>query len=134
MGTAPGSTGGKALAAFDNAYTAEFGKAPPLPFITNAYDGVAVVGLAAFAAIQKGLDPSSENIRDNLRAVAGPPGEVILPGEFAKAFDLLREGKDINYEGAAGAVDFDRNGDVVTPIELWKFTGGTIETIRMETP
>jgi branched-chain amino acid transport system substrate-binding protein len=134
MGTAPGSTGGKALDLFNTAYTAEFGEAPPLPFITNAYDGVSVVGLAAFAAIQKGLEPTAMNIRDNLRFVAGPPGEVILPGEFAKAFDLLKQGKDINYEGAAGSVDFDRNGDVVTPIELWEFRGGTIKTIRMVNP
>ena len=134
MGTAPGSTGGKALDAFNNAYTAEFGEAPPLPFITNAYDGAAVVGLAAFAAMQKGLDPTSENIRDNLRAVAGPPGEIILPGEFAKAFELLKQGKDVNYEGAAGSVDFDENGDVVTPIELWEYSGGTIKTIRMVNP
>jgi len=132
IGTAPGSTGGKALDLFNAAYTAEFGEAPPLPFIINAYDGVAVVGLAAYAAIQKGLDPTAENIRDNLRAVAGPPGEVILPGEFAKAFELLADGKKINYEGAAGSVDFDKYGDVVTPIEIWTYKGGTIETIRME--
>lgn len=134
IGTAPGSTGGKALDQFNAAYTAEFGEAPPLPFIINAYDGVAVVGLAAYAAIQKGLDPTAENIRDNLRAVAGPPGEIILPGDFAKAFELLEDGKQINYEGAAGSVDFDKYGDVVTPIEVWEYTGGTIETIRMENP
>jgi hypothetical protein len=93
-----------------------------------------VVGLAAYAAIQKGLEPTAENIRDNLRAVSGPPGETILPGDFAKAFELLADGKQINYEGAAGSVDFDKYGDVVTPIEIWKYSGGTIETIRMENP
>ncbi len=134
MGTAPGSVGGKALQLFNQAYQQEFGTLPPLPFITNAYDGVAVVGLAAYAAKVKGLPLTTANIRDNLRFVAGPPGEIILPGEFKKAFDLLKQGKDINYEGAAGAVDFDRYGDVVTPIEVWKYTKGTIETISMETP
>jgi ABC-type branched-subunit amino acid transport system substrate-binding protein len=134
IGTAPGSTGGRALDLFNAAYKAEFGEAPPLPFITNAYDGVAVVGLAAIAAREQGLDLTSENIRDNLRAVAGPPGEIILPGEFEKAADLLKQGKDINYEGAAGSVDFDSNGDVITPIEIWVYTGGTIETLRNENP
>ncbi len=134
MGTAPGSLGGEPLELFNKYFEEEFGEMPPLPFITNAYDGMSVIGLAAYAAIQKGLDPTSENIRDNLRYVAGPPGEVILPGEFKKAFDLLKKGKDINYEGAAGSVDFDRNGDVITPIEIFKYTGGSIETVRMETP
>ena len=130
-GTAPGTLGGKPLELFNAAYEKEFGELPPLPFITNAYDAMAVIGLAAYAAIQKGLDPTSANIRDNLRMVANMPGETIMPGEFAKAFDLLKQGKDINYEGAAGSVDFDKVGDVITPIEIWKFINGTIETVEM---
>jgi len=133
-GTAPGSTGGKALELFNDAYNAEFGELPPLPFITNAYDGMSVIGLAALVTSKKGQALTAKNIRDNLRYVAGPPGEIILPGEFKKAADLIKRGKDINYEGAAGAVDFDQNGDVVTPIEIWQYTNGTIETISMENP
>ena len=64
--------------------------------------------------------------------MANPPGEIIKPGEFEKAFDLLRSGKQINYEGAAGSVDFDKHGDVVTPIEVWKYRNGQIVTVRME--
>ncbi len=132
MGTAPGSVGGKPLEVFNAAYNAEYGILPPKPFITNAYDGMAVLGLAAYAAKVKGLALTSANIRDNLRAVANPPGEVIMPGEFKKALDLLKAGKKINYEGAAGSVDFDKNGDVVTPIEIWKYEGGKIVTVRTE--
>jgi ABC-type branched-subunit amino acid transport system substrate-binding protein len=134
MGTAPGSAGGQPTELFNSAYEAEYGELPPLPFITNAYDGVAVVGLAAFAAMQKGLEPTAENIRDHLRIVANPPGEFIMPGQFQRAFELIQKGEDINYEGAAGAVDFDVNGDVVTPIEIFKYTGGTMETVSMEIP
>jgi ABC-type branched-subunit amino acid transport system substrate-binding protein len=134
MGTAPGSIGGEALDLFNAAYKAEFGEAPPLPFITNAYDGMAVIGLAAFAAMQKGLEPDAVSIRNLLREVAGPPGEVIYPGEFKKAFELIQQGKQINYEGAAGSVDFDKNGDVFTPIEIWMYSGGDIQSIRNEQP
>ncbi|MBW2411488.1 MAG: amino acid ABC transporter substrate-binding protein, partial [Deltaproteobacteria bacterium] len=107
---------------------------PPKPFITNAYDGAAVIGLAAYAAKVKGLPLTSANIRDQLRVVANPPGEVVIPGEFAKAFALLKAGKAINYEGAAGSVDFDRVGDVVTPIEIWEYRDGKLKTLRTETP
>jgi hypothetical protein len=119
---------------FNDYYKAEFGMLPPKPFITNAYDGAAVIGLAAYAAKVKGLPLTAANIRDHLRLVANPPGEVVIPGEFEKAFRLLRDGKQINYEGAAGSVDFDKHGDVVTPIEIWEYRGGKLVTVRTESP
>ena len=133
-GTAPGTVGGDAYKKFNEYYKAEFGKLPPLPFITNAYDGAAIIGLAAYSAKVKGLPLTTKNIRDQMRAVANPPGERVIPGEFKKAFDLIKQGKKINYEGAAGSVDFDKHGDVVTPIEIWEYKGGDIKTISMETP
>ena len=132
MGTAPGSAGGDPLIMFSGDYKTEYGRLPPLPFITNAYDGMAVIGLAAYAAKVKGLALTAKNIRDNLRNIASPPGEIIKPGEFKKAFSLLDKGKKINYEGAAGSVDFDKNGDVVTPIEVWKYSKGKMVTVRIE--
>ncbi len=131
LGTAPGSAGGEPFVIFSADYKTEFGRLPPLPFITNAYDAMAVIGLAAYAAKLRGLPMTSKNIRDNLRYVANPSGEIIKPGEFKKAFVLLRQGEKINYEGASGSVDFDENGDVITPIEIWKYSGGKILTVRM---
>ena len=132
MGTAPGTAGGKPFVMFSADYKIEYGTLPPLPFITNGYDGMAVIGLAAYAAKIKGLPLTSKNIRDQLRSIANPPGEIIKPGEFQKGFDLLKKGKMINYEGAAGSVDFDANGDVITPIEVWKYSKGDIMTVRVE--
>ena len=87
--------------------------------------------------MQKGMEITPICIRDNLREVANPPGETIISGvdSLQKAIALLKEGKAINYEGAAGAVDFDQNGDVVTPIEIWKYVAEEpfIETVRVET-
>jgi len=131
-GTVAASAKGDAYDIFVGDYTKEFGKLPPLPYITNGYDAVSVIGLAAYACKAKGLPINSKNIRDNLRAVANPPGEVIKPGEFKKAFELLDKGKKINYEGASGSVDFDANGDVITPIEVWQYKGGDIITVRLE--
>jgi len=132
MGTAPGAAKGASYDVFVADYKAAYGTLPPLPFITNTYDATAVIGLAAYAAKVKGLPLTPKNIRDQLRYVANPPGEVIKPGEFKKAFELLRKGVDINYEGAAGSVDFDENGDVMTHIEIWKYSGGKIVTVRLE--
>jgi branched-chain amino acid transport system substrate-binding protein len=134
LGTVAASPTGPALDLFDADYKAAYGKLPPLPYITNAYDAMAVIGLAAYAANVKGLPMTAKNIRDNLRVVADPPGETVMPGQFKKAFDLLKEGKQINYDGAGGSVDFDKNGDVQTPIEIWKYSNGKIETVRRVWP
>ncbi|MBW1690392.1 MAG: hypothetical protein JRJ70_06495 [Deltaproteobacteria bacterium] len=54
MGTAAGSAGGEPYVMFNADYKAEYGRLPPLPYITNAYDGTAVIGLAAYAAKYQG--------------------------------------------------------------------------------
>jgi branched-chain amino acid transport system substrate-binding protein len=131
-GTAPGAALTKTYVTFNADYREEYGILPPLPFITNAYDATAVIGLAAYAAKAKGEYINSKTIRNNLRKVANPPGVVVGPGEFKKAFELLDKGKDINYEGAAGSVDFDASGDVKTPIEVWRYRKGDMVTIRIE--
>jgi branched-chain amino acid transport system substrate-binding protein len=133
-GTVAASAKGDTFEIFVRDYTKDYGQLPPLPYITNGYDAVAVIGLAAYASKAKGLSITSKNIKDHLRFVANPPGEVIKPGEFKKAFELLDQRKDINFEGASGSVDFDDNGDVVTPIEIWQYKGGNIATVRLETP
>jgi len=132
MGTAPGTAGGLPFANFVADYKATYGKLPHVPFIANTYDATALIGLAAYAANTQGLALTSTNIRDHLRYVANPPGTLVGPGEFDLAFALLQSGKDINYEGASGPVNFDRNGDVMAPIELWKFSRGQTVTYRME--
>jgi len=133
-GTVAASAKGDTFEIFVRDYTKDYGQLPPLPYITNGYDAIAVIGLAAYASKAKGLSITSKNIKDHLRFVANPPGEVIKPGEFKKAFELLDQKKDINFEGSSGSVDFDDNGDVVTPIEIWQYKGGNIATVRLETP
>jgi branched-chain amino acid transport system substrate-binding protein len=135
MGTAPGSV----LTSGYNVFIAEYGKAygevPPLPYMTNMYDAVALIGLAIKAAQVDGVkEMTGLAIRDRLRKVANPPGDVVGPGaaDLKKALQLLDEKKEINYEGAAGSCDFDDSGDVVTPIEIWKFADGKITTVRLE--
>jgi len=117
-GTAPSSLELAAGAAFEASYEAEYGETPPLPFMREAYDAVYLIALAAEKAGT--TDPTA--IRDALRDVANPGGETVEPGTegYAAALELIAGGEDINYEGAAGPVDFDENGDVLTgAIEVW---------------
>jgi ABC-type branched-subunit amino acid transport system substrate-binding protein len=137
MGTVAASAAGDSLSVFETDYKEAYGELPPLPYITNFYDAIVVAGLAAAACDAKGESVTPICIRDNLREVANPPGEIITPGVdgLKKALELIKAGQAVNYEGAAGAVDFDKNGDVVTPIEIWKYVENDpfIETVRVET-
>ena len=63
-------------------------------------------------AIEKTGDDNRASVSAALRSISSAPGEVILPGEWAKAKAILAAGGEINYEGAAGNQDFDENGDV----------------------
>jgi branched-chain amino acid transport system substrate-binding protein len=92
-------------------FAAEFAKTgmdPAAPYASHGYDATFLIALA----IEKAGAADRSKIAAALREVANAPGEVIRPGEWAKAKQLIAAGTDINYEGASGAVDFDANGDV----------------------
>lgn len=78
------------------------------PFVPNSYDATFMMALA----IEKAGSADRGGIAAALREIATAPGEVIYPGEWAKAKEILAAGGDINYEGGAGNQDFDENGDV----------------------
>lgn len=107
--TSPSSPPGTTAA---EKFDALFSAASDLPldsaFIRQTYDSTFLAALA----IQQAGSTDRTAIRDALRQVANPPGEVIEPGEWAKAVELIAAGTDINYEGAAGPADFDEAGDV----------------------
>ncbi len=81
---------------------------PAGSFVAQSYDAAFMLALA----IQKNGSDSREGLSAALREISSAPGEVILPGEWKKAVELLAAGQDINYEGAAGSHEFDDKGDV----------------------
>jgi branched-chain amino acid transport system substrate-binding protein len=92
---------------FAEAYEAT-GHSPQAPYASQGYDATFLIALA----IEKAGAADRSLIAAALREVANAPGVVIRPGEWAKAKAALANGEDINYEGAAGNVDFDEKGDV----------------------
>ena len=92
-------------------FAAEYSKGggdPKSPYVAHGYDAAFLMALA----IEKAGSADRGKIGKALRAVASGPGEVIRPGEWKKAKAALAAGRDVNYEGASGNVDFDKNGDV----------------------
>jgi branched-chain amino acid transport system substrate-binding protein len=104
-------------------------KNPAGPFVPNGYDATFLVALA----IEKAGSADRAKIAAALREVANAPGEVILPGEWAKAKALIAAGTDINYEGASGPVDFDAAGDVTGVYNLnYPQADGTFKTVLLK--
>jgi branched-chain amino acid transport system substrate-binding protein len=61
--------------------------------------------------------------------VANAPGEVVGPGEFARAKQLLAAGTKVNYEGASGPVEFNATGDAQGRVEHWRVQGGRVTSV-----
>jgi len=80
---------------------------PSSAFFMGAYDAMIVMALAVTAA----GTTDGPAVAAKMREVANPPGVVVCPGQWRKAFRLLAKGKDINYEGALGPVDLDERGN-----------------------
>lgn len=88
-------------------------------FVDTAYDAATIVGLAATAA----ENTCGSAIGPKMDEVANAPGEVVTT--YAEGAKLLAEGKDINFEGASGPVDFDETGTVAGSYAILEATGGT---------
>ena len=119
QGTAPGALETAFGSTFDDAFEAKYGYIYQTPFNRETYDAIVAIALAAEKA--GSTDPTA--IRDALRDIANGPGEVAGPGAegVAAALAAVQAGTDIDYQGAAGSVEFDENGDVLLgAIEIWR--------------
>ena len=75
-------------------------------------------------------DCGGDQGRRSARSV-DPNGTVIHAGkdEFAKALQLIKDGKPIKYEGVIGPITFDQYGDITGPFRLWRIKNGEVTTV-----
>ncbi|WNL38804.1 ABC transporter substrate-binding protein [Halomonas sp. PAMB 3232] len=107
IATRPGSPDLPGTEIFESAAN-DAGFDPSAVFAAQAYDAAFLLALA----IEQNGSAEREGLSEALRSVSSAPGEVILPGEWEKAVELIAAGTEINYEGASGSHEFDDNGDV----------------------
>lgn len=132
QGTAPGSDKTPSLATFQSEFQTKFGSLPTQAYIPNAYDATVLIGLA----MEQSKSNQASAVRDALRKVTDPKGEKIYAGvaELKKAALLLAQGKAIQYIGATGPLQFDRNGDIAAPMQVWSVSAqGKVEPTGMVT-
>ncbi len=113
---------------FSERYKAKYGEAPQTGFYqAETYDAIILAALAMEAA----KSAAGKDIDAQLTAVAAAPGEKV--STYEEGVKLLREGKDIDYNGASGTVDFNEFGNVGVPaIRLVKVNDkGEWETVQV---
>ncbi len=128
LGTSSGTNRTPSTEFFAKAYPAMSGGFDAgAPAADRAFDAGAILGLAIAHAGKF----EAAAIRDSIRKVTEPGGEVVHAGPqgFARALQLIKEKKPVRYVGVIGAVEFDRNGDIVGPFRTWRIAGGEITTV-----
>jgi hypothetical protein len=110
---------------FKNAFLLSSASADPNadlpPYSANTYDAAI---LACLAMQRAGTTTDTKKIRDALFEVSRPPGRAFSPAKLADALIALRDGQDIDYDGASGPVDFDDFGEVLADFVVFKVSEG----------
>lgn len=106
---------------------AEFlGKADLDPYSCQCNDQASLVCLA----IAKAGEASGTAIKDAVRKISQGPGQKV--DDVVDGLKLLAEGKEINFEGASGAVDFDEIGDILkTNFRYERVEKGAFKTLKI---
>ncbi|OWU84893.1 branched-chain amino acid ABC transporter substrate-binding protein [Oceanicola sp. 22II-s10i] len=94
-------------------------------FTRESYDAAALIAMA----MVKGGAATSAAVKENLLAVANAPGEKILPGELAKAFEILASGGDVDYVGATN-VELIGPGEAAGTYREYVVKDGKFETVK----
>jgi branched-chain amino acid transport system substrate-binding protein len=95
------------------------------PFAPESYDAAALIMLAMQAS--GSTDPMV--YKDAVMDVANAPGEVIYPGELAKALQILADGGDVDYEGGS-AVELIGGGESAGNYRQIEVIDGVISTVQ----
>ncbi|MCA9677321.1 MAG: ABC transporter substrate-binding protein [Myxococcales bacterium] len=89
-------------------------------FAPNVWDGFFLI---AAAAGQQAVDYPGEplggaHLRDALTPVSRD-GQIFKAADWRDLIISIRDGHDVDYDGAAGPNDFDEHGQAVGPYEVW---------------
>lgn len=100
-------------------------------FAPNVWDAFHLFGAAMLYQAQQhpGEPIGGMPLRDALTTVSRPPGQARTAGDWRAIILDIRNGNDIDYDGAAGPNDFDPLGQTIGPYEVWCIAqdGGAFE-------
>ena len=131
-GAGPASaTDSESAEAWLAAFIDEYGVPPAIPYVKETYDATIALALAAQAA----GSGDGAAIRDQLRTIASSPGDEVIasPDSVADGLKTLADGGDVDYVGAATAMEWDEHGDLSSGFSsIWRYTeDGNFEEVEI---
>ena len=121
---------------FKNLYLTQFPLDPGAndlgPSVANFYDAAVLAALAIQAA---GSTDNPVKIRDALYDVSrgkknsAMPARALGPAQIGEALEGIRNGDNIDYNGASGDCNFDESGNVVSDYIIWNVQNGQFTTL-----
>jgi branched-chain amino acid transport system substrate-binding protein len=96
------------------------------PYEQESYDAAALIVLA----MQAGDSAERSSIANHVMSVANAPGTEIYPGELAKAFGILKDGGEVNYQGAT-MVEFSDVGEASGSYKELEIGSGKFNTVQI---
>jgi hypothetical protein len=104
-----------------------------------AYDAAMTLMLATVHAMKHNRLSSAEMvtgamIRDSMRSINDRNGEPVDAGMagFARAVQLIRDGKAIDYQGASGPCDYDAHGNIVAQLARFRVHGQFVDVEKFD--
>jgi branched-chain amino acid transport system substrate-binding protein len=137
-GTAPAQGAGQAYNAFSSRFLNKYNKDPSdSSFISHAYDAMYLMVLGAAYAQGTTSDVSGPKMAEGLTKVSTGSSSAstqLTSSNFTFLLGELGAGRAVNVEGASGRLDFDDKGEASSPIELWRVSGATFQTVEKIEP
>ncbi len=95
----------------------------PVQLTDYSYDGLMLLALATDAA----GSTNGDAIGAKMRTIANPPG--IMVSDYAVAYQDLKAGEKIKYEGASGPLIFNEHNNVDGSFDVLKFDASGNPTV-----
>jgi branched-chain amino acid transport system substrate-binding protein len=131
VGTQPGLISSTNYQSFAIRFNKKYGEVGS--YTTNAYDATYLIAYA-IAAANTG-SPTGPDVAKGLMRLS--EGEIVNAGtsNWNDTMQTLSSSSNVtvNYEGASGSLDFDKNGEAPSDIEGWAFNMDTLTTFPLGT-
>jgi ABC-type branched-subunit amino acid transport system substrate-binding protein len=121
------------LEQFQGQYEARYGESfVPEPRLVAFADYLALLALA----MTRVGDDDPREVARAMKELAGPPGESFGTLEYAAAAAAVRAGRDIDFVGLSGPLDFDARGEVADGFiqEYGVASNGAVEALAPGAP
>lgn len=98
-------------------------------FGTNTYDALNVVALAMARAARASGTITRETLADNIHTVSDPGENKTVVTSYTEGKKALDAGKEIDYRGLVGPIDFDEYGNITAPFGIRQVQDGKWATV-----